>query len=66
MNWTRGLWRAWIVFTVAWLIVVGIIAAATWPTIAPWKLDPSVGDKLAELERLVAEDEHKGRVTDQS
>lgn len=48
MNWTKGLFRAWVVVSVIWVALVGVISVATWP--APWELDPIVKDLIPELE----------------
>jgi hypothetical protein len=40
MNWSRGLIRAWVAFTVAWLILVGVLAIQGWPQRKLWELGP--------------------------
>ncbi len=32
MNWKRGFWRIWVVATISWLAVSGLIAFDQWPT----------------------------------
>jgi hypothetical protein len=60
MNWSRGLLRAWMVFTVAWLIGVGVKTYNEWPRRDPWDgFPPGTTLSLDDLPSMPVPTEHR-------